>query len=76
DDIMSWDVVNEAIVVNSDDLTDWQASLRDTGWLRAIGDDYVEQAFLIAKEVIEENYLDIKLYYNDYNDHIQDKAQV
>ncbi|MBU9721780.1 MULTISPECIES: endo-1,4-beta-xylanase [Bacillaceae] len=76
DSITSWDVVNEAIVVNSSNLEDWQASLRDTGWLRAIGDDYVEQAFRITKRVIDENDLDITLYYNDYNDHVQDKAQV
>ncbi len=77
DDVISWDVVNEAIVVNGGvDLADWRKHLRQSGWLRAIGDDYVDLAFRKAKEVITKNNLDIKLYYNDYNDHFENKSTV
>lgn len=77
--VMSWDVVNEAIQVNNnhrDDLSNWRNHLRSTGWLNAIGPDYIELAFKKAREVANVNNLDIKLYYNDYNDHFQDKATV
>ncbi|WP_370622258.1 endo-1,4-beta-xylanase [Bacillus sp. JCM 19034] len=73
--VISWDVVNEAMIDNPPNPDDWRASLRQSGWYRAIGDDYVEQAFLAAKEVIDENGWDIKLYYNDYNDDNQNKAE-
>ncbi|MBM7540237.1 endo-1,4-beta-xylanase [Amphibacillus cookii] len=72
---MSWDVVNEAMLDNPSNPSDWRAALRRSGWYHAIGDDYVEQAFLIAKRVIDENGWDIKLYYNDYNDDNQNKAE-
>ncbi|WP_078552355.1 endo-1,4-beta-xylanase [Bacillus alkalicellulosilyticus] len=75
DDVLSWDVVNEAIVETSHPNDEWEKSLRDTGWKRAIGDDYVEQAFRIAKSIVDENEWDMKLYYNDYNDHIPNKAE-
>ncbi|WP_078552357.1 endo-1,4-beta-xylanase [Bacillus alkalicellulosilyticus] len=75
DDVLSWDVVNEAIVETAHPNNEWEKSLRNTGWLRAIGDDYVEQAFRIAKEIVDENGWDMKLYYNDYNDHIPRKAE-
>ncbi|MGP4039144.1 endo-1,4-beta-xylanase [Gracilibacillus sp. D59] len=73
--VISWDVVNEAMIDNPPNPSDWKASLRQSGWYKAIGPDYVEQAFLAAKEVIEENGWDIKLYYNDYNDDNQNKAE-
>ncbi|WP_161568188.1 endo-1,4-beta-xylanase [Anaerobacillus alkaliphilus] len=77
DDVISWDVVNEAIVVNGNsNLANWKQHLRQSGWLRAIGDDYVDLAFRKAKEVINANDLDIKLYYNDYNDHFENKSTV
>lgn len=71
---ISWDVVNEAISDNPPNPADWRASLRNSPWKAAIGDDYVEQAFLIAKEVIKGHGWDIKLYYNDYNEDNQNKA--
>lgn len=74
DDVISWDVVNEAMNDNPGNPEDWKASLRNSPWKAALGVDYVEQSFLIAKEVIEENGWDIKLYYNDYNDDNQNKA--
>ncbi|MFC4601691.1 endo-1,4-beta-xylanase [Cohnella hongkongensis] len=76
DRVISWDVVNEAINDNPPDPSDWQASLRQTPWHRAIGPDYVEQAFLAAREVLDEHpEWDVKLYYNDYNEDNQNKAQ-
>ena len=70
--VVSWDVLNEAI---NDGLTaelaaDWRASLRNSPWLQAIGDDYIEAVFLAAQEADP----DAKLYYNDYNLNNQNKA--
>lgn len=75
DNVISWDVVNEAMNDNPSNPEDWKASLRQSGWLKAIGPDYIEHAFRFAKEVIDENGWDIKLYYNDYNDDNQRKAE-
>jgi len=76
DRVISWDVVNEAMNDNPGEPEDWQASLRQTPWYRAIGPDYVEQAFLAAREVLDEHpEWDITLYYNDYNEDNQNKAQ-
>ncbi|MFD2328055.1 endo-1,4-beta-xylanase [Cohnella sp. GCM10020058] len=73
--LISWDVVNEAMNDNPPNPTDWSASLRTSPWKTAIGNDYVEQAFLAAREVLDANpSWDIKLYYNDYNDDNQSKA--
>ena len=80
DKVISWDVVNEAI---RDDLTakvttkNWKTGLRKSPWYNALGPDYVEESFLIAKEVLNEHgWNDVKLYYNDYNDDDQLKASV
>jgi endo-1,4-beta-xylanase len=54
--VRGWDVVNEAIA-------DSEPYLRDTPARKAIGDDYVVQAFKIAHEIDP----DAELYYNDYN---------
>ncbi|SER25219.1 Endo-1,4-beta-xylanase, GH35 family [Gracilibacillus ureilyticus] len=75
DSVISWDVVNEAMNDNPPNPSDWKASLRQSGWLEAIGPDYLEQAYRAAKEVIDENGWDIQLYYNDYNDDNQNKAE-
>ncbi|MGO4348931.1 endo-1,4-beta-xylanase [Paenibacillus sp. MCAF9] len=73
--LISWDVVNEAMNDNPSNPTDWVAALRTSPWKTAIGNDYVEQAFLAAREVLDANpSWDIKLYYNDYNDDNQNKA--
>jgi endo-1,4-beta-xylanase len=55
--IRSWDVVNEAI---SDTPSEY---LRKTKWLTAIGPDYIDQAFRMAREADP----DVELQYNDYN---------
>jgi endo-1,4-beta-xylanase len=50
-----WDVVNEAF---NDD-----GSLKNTKWRQIIGDDFIEQVFRIANDLLP----DSKLVYNDYN---------
>lgn len=55
--VLGWDVVNEAI---SDTPGQY---LRDTPARRAIGDDYIEQAFKFAAAADP----NAELYYNDYN---------
>lgn len=54
--IREWDVVNEAI-------NDGPGVLRETPWLRAIGEDYIAEAFRAAHEADP----DAILVYNDYN---------
>jgi endo-1,4-beta-xylanase len=54
--VHGWDVVNEAISDRGEEY------LRDTPARRAIGDDYIEQAFRIAQQADP----DVELYYNDY----------
>jgi endo-1,4-beta-xylanase len=54
--VIGWDVVNEAI---SDAGNEY---LRDTPARKAIGDDYVVQAFKFAQAADP----DVELYYNDY----------
>lgn len=55
-----WDVVNEAVVVRGSGRP---ASLRESPWLQAIGEDYIELAFRYAHEADP----NAKLYYNDYS---------
>ena len=72
--IYCWDVVNEAI---GDSSSDWRADdprhiriVRDGGpnYFQAyVGDDYVEYAFLCARNTVEKLGADIHLFYNDYN---------
>lgn len=53
--IKGWDVVNEAL--NED------GTLRQTKWLKIIGDDYLAKAFHYAHEADPQ----AELYYNDYS---------
>ena len=78
--IYCWDVVNEAI---GDSSSDWRADdprhiriVRDGGdnmFQAHVGDDYVEYAFLCARNTVEKLGVNIKLYYNDYNMFMKDK---
>jgi endo-1,4-beta-xylanase len=63
--IVGWDVVNEAI---SDSGNEY---LRDTPARRAIGDDYIVQAFKFAQAADP----DVELYYNDYANENPEKRQ-
>ena len=72
--VYCWDVVNEAI---GDSPSDWRADdprhiriVRDGGenmFQAHVGDDYVEYAFLCARNTVERLGVDIHLFYNDYN---------
>ena len=74
--IISWDVVNEAFsgsVRDSKlDPTDWHSYLKNTPWLKATDENYVEQAFKYARAA-EPDY-NVLLYYNDYSMDDQNKA--
>ena len=58
--IIGWDVVNEAI---NDMGAGNGENLRNSGWLRTIGPDYLTLAFKWAHEADPK----AELYYNDYN---------
>ena len=78
--IYCWDVVNEAI---GDSASDWRADdprhiriVRDGGpnfFQAYVGDDYVEYAFLCARNTVERLGADIHLFYNDYNMFMSEK---
>lgn len=75
-EVRSWDVVNEALDGDWQNPEDWESNLRNTGFKQAIGSDYVYLAFEHARKIADElGRPDMVLYYNDYNDHIQPKAQ-
>ena len=62
-DVDTWDVVNEAV---ADD-----GGLRETPWLRAFGEEYLDKAF----EWAHQSAPDADLFYNDYGaDGINDKS--
>lgn len=63
-DVYCWDVVNEVI---SDD----GKGIRDTIWRKALGEDYIEGVFQIARNVIPNG----KFFINEYNGHIYDKRE-
>lgn len=72
--VYCWDVVNEAV---GDSASEYKAddprhvrTMRSGGinpFYEYIGPDYVEYAFLYAKDTVELLGADIKLFYNDYN---------
>ncbi len=58
DVVYAWDVVNEAISDSDDEF------LRNSPWLRALGEGFIGNAFLRAHAIAP----DAKLFYNDYNE--------
>ncbi|MEK5466294.1 endo-1,4-beta-xylanase [Paenibacillus sp. FSL R7-0210] len=74
DSVISWDVVNEAMQDGPPAVTDWKDALRKSPWYYSVGPDFIEQAFLAAREVLDEHpSWNIKLYYNDFNDDFPEK---
>ncbi len=63
--IYAWDVVNEAVDDNPNNL------LRKSKWTEIIGDDFIEKAFEYAHEADP----DAKLFYNDYNSERPEKVE-
>jgi endo-1,4-beta-xylanase len=67
-DIYCWDVVNEAISDYHD-----RTYRDDIDWYKVCGPEYIEKAFIYAREADPE----VKLFYNDYdliNPHKRDKT--
>jgi len=60
-DVPVWDVVNEAIGDEGDDV------LRKSPWLEIIGPDYLDHAFRYAAEAMPPG---TGLFYNDFLDHV------
>ncbi|MBN2068436.1 MAG: endo-1,4-beta-xylanase [Opitutales bacterium] len=60
--VMGWDVVNEAL--------EEDGSLRESPWLKIIGEDYIEKAFEYAHEADP----NAELYYNDYRVEVPSKC--
>lgn len=56
--VYCWDAVNEAI----EDKT--ELVLRQTRWIAALGEHYMDDVFRIAKELLPEK----EFFYNDYNE--------
>ncbi len=67
--VISWDVVNEAMQDSPSQGSNWKEALRKSAWYYSVGPDFVEQAFLAARAVLDSHPdWNIKLYYNDFND--------
>jgi endo-1,4-beta-xylanase len=67
DEIYAWDVVNEAIKTDSN-TGDGNPRMRETVFYNEVGEDYIDQAFHMARNFADSNgWFDMKLYYNDYS---------
>ncbi len=72
-----WDVVNEAVDPDAGDPNSFYNCRMTNGdernyWYYTIGNDYVEQAFIVARKYAAEG---VKLFYNDYNTYETKKRQ-
>lgn len=72
--IYAWDVVNEAVADGPAEAAPGdKARIRKSRggvenlYYTTLGHDYVKWAFKYARDFVEENNYDIKLFYNDYN---------
>ena len=79
--VYCWDVVNEAVGDSAGEYAPQdprhlrtKRSGGDNLFQKYMGDDYVEYAFLYARNAVEALDADIKLYYNDYNAYFAEKA--
>ena len=75
--VYCWDVVNEAVDPDRGDENSYYHCRTEIDggvnpWYAVVGDDYVEQAFRIARKYAAE---DVKLFYNDYNAYETRKCQ-
>ncbi|GAA4834900.1 hypothetical protein GCM10023310_10490 [Paenibacillus vulneris] len=69
DQVISWDVVNEAMQDGPPAVANWKDAMRKSPWYYSVGPDFVEQAFLAARAVLNDHpEWNIKLYYNDFNE--------
>ena len=80
--VYCWDVVNEAVADSAGEYAPGDPrhlrTLRSGSvnlFQKYMGDDYVSQAFLYAKNAVEALGADIRLYYNDYNAFMPEKAE-
>ena len=67
--VFCWDVVNEAVDPDKGDPDSFYRCRMESDegpnlWYQVVGDDYVEQAFRIARKHAAE---DVALFYNDFN---------
>jgi len=69
--IAAWDVCNEVFNDAIENPKDWRSALRNSLWLEAIGEDYIELAFRKVAEIDPE----ATLYYNDYNLNFESKRE-
>lgn len=73
--VYCWDVVNEAVDIESGDPDSFFSCRRKNGeepnlWYDTIGPEYVEYAFTYARKYADE---DVKLFYNDFNTYQPEK---
>jgi endo-1,4-beta-xylanase len=68
--IKDWDVVNEAYIATGR-TGDGDVTLRDSVWSRVLGESYIDEAFIAAREADA----DATLIYNDFaNEGLSDKS--
>ncbi|MBN2524840.1 MAG: endo-1,4-beta-xylanase [Deltaproteobacteria bacterium] len=67
DTIHVWDVVKDAIMTDAD-TGEGNPRMRPTVFYQEVGDDYIKQAFLMARDYADSNgWTNTGLYYSDYS---------